>query len=154
MDVNQLCEMMDICIVLECYVVRMGVLNMVQWDFVQLQEIFDFYNVLELVVEWVEYNCCFYLVLCVLFNNICLCWLIEEFCFNIDCYIYEMMFLVIGKEGFQSDYFEILEVCKQCDVVKVVMLLEWYIQEIKNNLLVIDWFKWEQVVQQEEVVLC
>lgn len=153
MDVNQLCEMMDIRIALECHAARMGVPNMVQRDFAQLQEILDLYNASESVAEWAEYNRRFHLALCAPSNNTRLRRLIEEFCLNTDRYTHEMMSLATGKEGPQSDHFEILEACKQRDAAKVAMLLERHIQETKNNLLATDRLKREQAAQQDEAAL-
>jgi len=105
------------------------------------------------VAEWAEYNRRFHLALCAPSNNTRLRRLIEEFCLNTDRYTHEMMSLATGKEGPQSDHFEILEACKQRDAAKVAMLLERHIQETKNNLLATDRLKREQAAQQEEAAL-
>ena len=138
MDVDQLCEMMDIRIALECYAARIAVPNMVQRDFDHLKEILDLYNASETVSEWAEYNRRFHLGISAPANNRRLRRLIEEFCLNTDRYTHEMMSLATGKDGPQSDHFEILEACKQRDANKVAQLLELHIQETKNNLIATD----------------
>jgi DNA-binding GntR family transcriptional regulator len=52
MDVTQICELLDIRVALECHAARLGVPNMVQQDFQQMQEILDAYSKSESLVEW------------------------------------------------------------------------------------------------------
>lgn len=151
MDVNQLCEMMDIRIALECHAAKIAVPNMVQRDLAHLQEILDQYNASESVADWAECNRRFHLALCAPANNTKLRHLIEEFCLNTDRYTHEMMSLATGKEGPQSDHFEILEACRQRDATKVAALLERHIMETKNNLLATDRIKREHAAMQEDV---
>jgi len=143
MDVDQLCEMMDIRIALECYAARIAVPNMVQRDFDHLKEILDLYNASETVTEWAEYNRRFHLGISAPANNRRLRRLIEEFCLNTDRYTHEMMSLATGKDGPQADHYEILEACKRRDGDKVAQLLELHIQETKNNLIATDRLKRE-----------
>lgn len=135
MDVRQICELLDIRIALECYAIRIAVPNMVQRDFDQIDDILQRYNASESVSEWAEFNRQFHLALSAASNNVRLRRLIEEFCLNTDRYTHEMMSLATGKEGPQSDHFEILEACKARDADRAAALLERHILETKQNLL-------------------
>jgi DNA-binding GntR family transcriptional regulator len=99
MDVTQICELLDIRVALECHAARLGVPNMVQQDFQQMQEILDAYSKSESLVEWAEYNRRFHLALCAPANNKRLRRLIEEFCLNTDRYTHEQMSLATGKDS-------------------------------------------------------
>ncbi|WP_371874486.1 GntR family transcriptional regulator [Duganella rivi] len=135
MEVDQICELLDIRVALECYAARIGVPNMVQHDIDQLTKILAAYNASESVAEWAEYNRRFHLALSAPANNRRLRRLIEEFCLNTDRYTHEMMSIATGKEGPQSDHYQILDACKQRDGEKVASLLEKHILETKHNLL-------------------
>jgi DNA-binding GntR family transcriptional regulator len=141
MDVQQLCELMDIRIALECHAAKIAVPNMVQRDFAYLQELLDLYEASDSVAEWAEYNRRFHLALCAPANNAKLRLLIEEFCLNTDRYLHEMMSLATGKEGPQDDHREILAACRARDAARVASLLERHILETKNNLLANDRMK-------------
>ncbi|GAA0837790.1 MAG: GntR family transcriptional regulator [Cupriavidus sp.] len=143
MDVTQICELLDIRVALECHAARLGVPNMVQQDFQQMQEILDAYSKSESLVEWAEYNRRFHLALCAPANNKRLRRLIEEFCLNTDRYTHEQMSLATGKDGPQADHYRILEACKARDAQQVAALLEEHILETKRNLLASERMKAE-----------
>ncbi|WP_242490109.1 GntR family transcriptional regulator [Noviherbaspirillum cavernae] len=141
MDVTQICELLDIRVALECHAIRLSIPNMVQMDFDQMQEILDAYSASESITEWAEYNRRFHLALSAPANNLKLRRLIEEFCLNTDRYTHEMMSIATGKEGPQSDHYEILDACKKGDADAAVKLLELHILETKKNLLATDRMK-------------
>jgi DNA-binding GntR family transcriptional regulator len=134
MEVEQICELLDIRVALECHAARIGVPNMVQHDIDELSGILEAYNASETVAEWAEHNRRFHLALSAPANNRRLRRLIEEFCLNTDRYTHEMMSIATGKEGPQSDHYQILDACKRRDGNEVAVLLEKHILETKHNL--------------------
>ncbi len=137
MSMDQILEMLDIRIALECHAARLAVPNMVEQDYQTMEKILEAYSKAETVQEWAEYNRRFHLALGSAANNRRLRRLIEDFCLNTDRYTHVLMSRATGKEGPQSDHYRILEACRRRDVPAVVQLLEEHITETKRELLAI-----------------
>ncbi len=135
MNLEQLCELLDIRIALECYAARLAVPNMVERDFQSMERILADYSAATLVTEWAEYNRQFHLALSAPTNNRRLRSLIEQYCLNTDRYTHVAMSEVTGKDKPQSDHFRLLELCRLRDVDKVVALLEEHILDTKRELM-------------------
>lgn len=137
MSMEQICEMLDIRIALECHAAKLSVPNMVEQDFQTMEKILEAYSRAETVQEWAEYNRRFHLALTSASNNRRLRRLVEDFCLNTDRYTHVLMSKATGKEGPQSDHYRILEACRRRDVPAVVQLLEEHITETKRELMAI-----------------
>ena len=137
MSMDQIFEMLDIRIALECHAAKLSVPNMVEQDFQTMEKILEAYSRAETVQEWAEYNRRFHLALGSAANNRRLRRLIEEFCLNTDRYTHVLMSKATGKEGPQSDHYRILQACRRRDAQAVVQLLEDHITETKRELLAI-----------------
>lgn len=135
MSLDQICEMLDIRIALECHAAKLSVPNMVDSDFQTMEKILDAYSKAETVQEWAEYNRRFHLALGAASNNRRLRRLIEEFCLNTDRYTHVLMSKATGKDDPQSDHYRILEACRRRDVSAVVQLLEAHITDTKRGLM-------------------
>lgn len=135
MSVAEICEVLDIRVVLECYAARLAVPNMVERDFEAMQKILDAYSASDSLPEWAEYNRRFHLALSAPANNRRLRRLIEEFCLNTDRYTHVEMSKATGKEGPQADHYRMLEAARRRDVEAVVSMLEDHIRETKRELL-------------------
>lgn len=135
MNLEQLCELLDIRIALECHAAKMAVPNMVERDFVAMERILADYSAATRVVEWAEYNRQFHLALSAPANNRRLRRLIEEYCLNTDRYTHVAMSHVTGKDKPQSDHYRLLELCRKRDVAQVVALLEEHILDTKRELM-------------------
>lgn len=138
MSLEQICEMLDIRVALECHAAKLSVPNMVDSDFQTMEKILEAYSKAESVQEWAEYNRRFHLALGAASNNRRLRRLIEEFCLNTDRYTHVLMSRATGKEGPQSDHYRILEACRRRDVPAVVQLLEEHITDTKRGLMAIE----------------
>jgi DNA-binding GntR family transcriptional regulator len=137
MSLEQICEVLDIRIALECHAAKLSVPNMVESDFQTMENILTAYSRAETVQEWAEYNRRFHLALTSASNNRRLRRLIEDFCLNTDRYTHVLMSKATGKEGPQSDHYRILEACRRRDTQEVVRLLEEHINETRRELLAI-----------------
>ncbi|SEA12900.1 GntR family transcriptional regulator [Variovorax sp. YR216] len=135
MNVEQICEMLDIRVALECYAARLAVPNMVERDFDAMDRILDAYQESNELSEWAEYNRRFHLALSAPANNRRLRQLIEEYCLNTDRYTHVAMSIATGKERPQNDHRRLVEACRQRDVAKVVALLEEHIMDTKRELM-------------------
>ncbi|MDZ7863253.1 GntR family transcriptional regulator [Acidovorax sp.] len=86
MNVQQICELLDIRVALECHAAKLAVPNMVERDFEAMERILDDYSQSEVVSDWAEYNRQFHLALSAPANNMRLKRLFEEYCLNTDRY--------------------------------------------------------------------
>ncbi|VVE28790.1 GntR family transcriptional regulator [Pandoraea morbifera] len=134
MDIEQLCELLDIRVALECHAARLAVPNMAGRDFQVMEQILADYSASEVVSEWAEYNRRFHLALCAPANNRRLRMLIEAYCLNTDRYSHLAMSQATGKEKPQHDHYEILAACRQRDVAAVVSMLESHIVATRNEI--------------------
>lgn len=135
MDVDQICELLDIRIALEGYAVRAAVPHMARADLDALESILGAYDDAQSVSEWVELSRRFHVALCAPANNARLNRLIEEHGLNTARYTYEMMSQAAGKEGVRADHTRILQACREQDGALASRLLEEHILEIRKNLV-------------------
>jgi DNA-binding GntR family transcriptional regulator len=135
MNFDQICELLDIRVALECHAAKLAVPNMVERDFEAIEKILKDYSESDSVDEWAEYNRRFHLALSSAANNRRLRRLIEEFCLNTDRYTHVAMSQATGKERPQHDHYRILEACRARDVPRVVQLLEEHILDTKRELM-------------------
>ncbi|WP_150669541.1 GntR family transcriptional regulator [Pandoraea anhela] len=134
MNLEQLCEMLDIRVALECHAAKLAVPNMAERDFQVMEQILADYSASEVVSEWAEYNRRFHLALSAPANNRRLRVLIEEYCLNTDRYSHLAMSQATGKEKPQHDHYEILAACRRRDVAAVVAMLEAHILTTRNEI--------------------
>ena len=135
MSLPQICDMLDIRIALECHAAKLGVPNMVERDFVAMEQILAAYDAATTANEWGEYNRRFHLALSAASNNRRLHQLIEELCLNTDRYTHVLISQTTGKEGPQSDHYRLVAACRQHDAEKVAQMLEAHIQTTKRELM-------------------
>ncbi|AJC22208.1 GntR family transcriptional regulator [Pandoraea pulmonicola] len=134
MNLEQLCELLDIRVALECHAAKLAVPNMAERDFQVMERILADYSASEVVSEWAEYNRRFHLALSAPANNRRLRMLIEEYCLNTDRYSHLAMSQATGKEQPQHDHYDILAACRRRDVAGVVSLLETHILTTRNEI--------------------
>ncbi|WP_287496774.1 GntR family transcriptional regulator [Pandoraea sp. CB10b_02] len=134
MNLEQLCELLDIRVALECHAAKLAVPNMAERDFQLMEQILADYSASEVVSAWAEYNRRFHLALSAPANNRRLRMLIEEYCLNTDRYSHLAMSQATGKEKPQHDHYEILAACRRRDVGAVVSLLEAHILATRNEI--------------------
>lgn len=135
MSTEEICELLDIRIALECHAAKLAVPNMVASDFDAMERILAEYTSADTVAEWAEHNRRFHLALSAPANNRRLRRLIEEFCLNTDRYTHVAMSAATGKDHPQADHYRILEACRVRDAARVVALLEAHILETRRDLL-------------------
>ncbi|MFC4276626.1 GntR family transcriptional regulator [Achromobacter aloeverae] len=135
MDLEQLCELLDIRVALECHAARLAVPNMVERDFTAMERILTEYSAAASVAQWAEYNRQFHLALSAPANNRRLLRLIEEYCLNTDRYMHVAMSQVMGKEQPQRDHYRLLEYCRKRDAARVAALLESHILDTRRELM-------------------
>lgn len=135
MSVEQICEMLDIRVALECHAARLAVPLMVERDFEAMEAILQAYTDSQSIPEWAEHNRRFHLALSAPANNKRLLRLIEEFCLNTDRYTHVAMSRATGKEKPQEDHYRIVEAARAGDADKVAALLEVHILDTKKELM-------------------
>ncbi|WP_301233122.1 GntR family transcriptional regulator [Pandoraea cepalis] len=134
MNLELLCELLDIRVALECHAAKLAVPNMAERDFQGMEQILADYSASEAVSEWAEYNRRFHLALSAPANNRRLRMLVEAYCLNTDRYSHLAMSQATGKENPQHDHYEILAACRRRDVGAVVSLLEAHILATRNEI--------------------
>lgn len=134
MNLEQLCELLDIRVALECHAAKLAVPNMAERDFQVMEQILIEYAASEVVSEWAEFNRRFHLALCAPANNRRLRMLIEEYCLNTERHSHLAMSQATGKEKPQQDHYKILAACRRRDVGAVVSLLEAHILATRNEI--------------------
>lgn len=135
MSVEQICELLDIRVALECHAARLAVPNMVERDFQAMEAILKAYSASKTIPEWAEHNRRFHLALSAPANNQRLVRLIEEFCLNTDRYTHVAMSRATGKDKPQEDHHRIVEAARAGDADKVAALLEVHILDTKKELM-------------------
>lgn len=135
MSVEQICELLDIRVALECHAARMAVPNMVERDFQAMDAILQAYSEAQSIPEWAEHNRRFHLALSAPANNKRLLRLIEEFCLNTDRYTHVAMSRATGKDKPQEDHYRLVEAARAGDADQVAALLEVHILDTKKELL-------------------
>ncbi|SEK83695.1 DNA-binding transcriptional regulator, GntR family [Roseateles sp. YR242] len=135
MSVEQICEMLDIRVALECHAARLAVPNMVERDFIAMESILKAYSESKTIPEWAEHNRRFHRALSAPANNQRLLRLIEEFCLNTDRYTHVAMSRATGKDKPQEDHFRIVEAARAGDADGVAALLEVHILDTKKELM-------------------
>ncbi|WP_454675402.1 GntR family transcriptional regulator [Achromobacter pestifer] len=135
MDVEQICELLDIRMALEGHAVRAGVPNMARADLDALDAILRAYDDADSVPERTELNRRFHLALCAPANNTRLRRLIEEYGLSTARYTDEARLQATGQDGPQADYHRILDACRNQDGDLAARLVEAHILETKKNLV-------------------
>jgi DNA-binding GntR family transcriptional regulator len=135
MNVQQICELLDIRVALECHAARLAVPNMVERDFEAMERILEAYAASDVVADWAEYNRQFHLALSAPANNGRLRRLIEEYCLNTDRYTHVAMSEATGRDKPMEDHYALLAACRARDVARVVALLEEHIDHTRRELL-------------------
>lgn len=135
MSVEDICELLDIRVALECHAARQAVPNMVERDFQAMESILAAYSEAQTIPEWAEFNRRFHLALSAPANNTRLVRLIEEFCLNTDRYTHTAMSRATGKDKPQEDHFRIVEAARAGDAERVAALLEVHILDTKKELM-------------------
>lgn len=135
MSVEQICELLDIRVALECHAARLAVPQMVERDYLAMEAILKAYSESQSIPEWAEHNRRFHLALSAPANNKRLLRLIEEFCLNTDRYTHLAMSRATGKDRPQEDHYRIVEAARAGDAEQVARLLEAHILDTKKELL-------------------
>lgn len=135
MDVDQICELLDIRIALEGYAVRAAVPNMARADLEALEALLRAYDEADSVPDRVDAIRRFHLALCAPANNTRLRRLIEEYGLNTARYTYEVMSQAAGMDSPQADHHCILEACRKQDGALAASLVQAHILETKKNLV-------------------
>lgn len=135
MSVEQICELLDIRVALECHAARLAVPQMVERDFAAMEAILKAYSESQSIPEWAEHNRRFHLALSAPANNKRLLRLIEEFCLNTDRYTHVAMSRATGKDRPQEDHYRIVEAARAGDADQVAAMLEVHILDTKKELM-------------------
>ncbi|MBB1595424.1 GntR family transcriptional regulator [Achromobacter sp. UMC46] len=135
MEIDQICELLDIRIALEGFAVRAAVPNMARADLEALEAILLAYDDADSVPGRVDAIRRFHLALCAPANNTRLRRLIEEHGLNTSRYTHEVMSQAAGADGSQADHRRILEACRNQDAELAASLVEAHIRETRKNLV-------------------
>ncbi|QIQ21869.1 GntR family transcriptional regulator [Zophobihabitans entericus] len=137
-NLNDVCDLLEIRIALECRAAKLAVPNMTSEDIARLTEILNAYSLAKTPAECAENNRQFHLALCLPANNKQLTALIKQYCmstsspyanFHLD------MTTATDIEAVHQDHYAILDACKARDVEAVVTILENHIKATKLCLL-------------------
>lgn len=137
-SIDDICDLLDIRIALECRAAKLAVPKMTQADIKHLEQILEQYHHSQTPSEWAENNRLFHLGLCEPAKNKQLTALIKLYCmstsspyanFHLD------MTNATDIKTVNSDHLEILNACKERDVDRVIIVLEQHIQSTKDSLM-------------------
>lgn len=135
LSLDEVLEMLEIRIALECRALRLAVPNMIDVDFEAAGKILKAYDRERRVAAWGEMNWRFHSTLYAPANRPKLLAMIEANYGHVGRFLREQVSLAAGKERPQKEHYQILDACKEGDVDKAARLLEDHITYTQKSLI-------------------
>lgn len=127
-------ELLEIRIALECRALRLAIPNMIEDDFNTAQKILSAYDATPDPEKWSQMNWRFHESLYVPCNLPRLLGMIEANYGHLGLYLRKQVSIAAGKEDPQRDHYAILEACRHGEVDRAVRLLEDHIVRTKRAI--------------------
>lgn len=134
LSVDDVLEMLDIRIGLECHALRLAIPNMADEDFLAAEEILDSYNREPSPDGWGAMNRSFHLALYAPCHRPRLMAMIEANFGHADRFVRTQVSKVAGKDRPQKEHMRILELCREGQIEKAVTLLQSHIEQTKRSV--------------------
>ncbi|SDR24352.1 transcriptional regulator, GntR family [Rhizobiales bacterium GAS191] len=135
LSLDDVLEMLEIRIALECRALRLAVPNMVDSDFDAATKILKTYDKEPRPQKWGEMNWRFHDTLYAPCNRLKLLAMIEANYGHVSRFIRTQVSLASGKEGPQREHYQILETCQRGDADRAAKLLEEHIVHTQKSLM-------------------
>lgn len=137
-SINDVLQMLDIRIALECRALKLAIPNMAMEDFEAAQDILDNYSHSSDPSEWGEMNWKFHWTLYAPCNRIKLLSMIESNYGHVSRYVRTQISISSGKDQPQHDHHELLDLCREGKVEMAVQYLEAHIEKSQKSLSAIE----------------
>lgn len=134
LSVDDVLEMLDIRIALECHALRLAIPNMAEEDFLLAEEILETYNKEPAPDGWGAMNRRFHLALYAPCHRPRLMAMIEANFGHVDRFVRTQVSRVTGKDRPQKEHMRILELCREGQTEKAVALLQSHIEQTKRSV--------------------
>jgi DNA-binding GntR family transcriptional regulator len=135
LSLNEVLEMLDIRIALECRALHLAVPNMVDTDFESAAKILKAYDREPRATAWGEMNWRFHSAIYAPANRSKLLAMIETNYGHVGRFIRVQVSLAAGKERPQKEHYQILEACKEGNATKAARLLGDHISYTQKSLI-------------------
>ncbi len=127
-------QMLDIRIALECRALKLAIPNMAIEDFETAQAVLDEYDHSASPENWGEMNWRFHWALYVPCHRDKLLALIESNYGHVSRFVRTQVSLATGKTGPQKEHQELLRLCRENNTTEAVALLERHIEQTQKSL--------------------
>lgn len=135
LSLDEVLEMLEIRIALECRALRLAIPNMVEEDLQHAADLLRNYDNEPLPEKWGEMNWHFHRALYAPCDLPKLITMIEANYGQVGRFTRLQVSLAAGKEKPQAEHYELLEACRSGDVKKAVTLLEEHILHTQKSLM-------------------
>ncbi|MBN8937902.1 MAG: GntR family transcriptional regulator [Rhizobiales bacterium] len=135
LSLEDVLELMDIRIALECRALTLAIPNMTEEDIAALEEDLRLYDQEEDPRNWPRLNWKFHQAIYAACDRPKLIGMIESNVEQIGRFTSEQVSLAAGKRRPQEEHWNILEACKQGNAEKAARLLQQHIQHTQKSLL-------------------
>lgn len=135
LSLDEVLEMLEIRIALECRALRLSIPNMVEEDLERAAELLRTYDNEPLPEKWGEMNWSFHRALYAPCDLPKLITMIEANYGQVGRFTRLQVSLAAGKEKPQSEHYALLETCRRGDVRKAVSMLEEHILHTQKSLM-------------------
>lgn len=127
-------EMLDIRIALECYALRLAIPNMAEQDFTLAEGLLDIYDQEPDPVNWGRMNRQFHLAICAPCDRPRLMAMIRDNMGRADLFLRTEVSLVVGKERPQQEHRQLLELIRAGDAEEAARLLQSHIEQTRRSV--------------------
>jgi DNA-binding GntR family transcriptional regulator len=135
LSLDEVMEMLEIRIALECRALRLAIPNMLEEDFEQATQILADYDKEPSARKWGEMNWRFHEMLYAPCHRPKLLAMIDANYGHVDRFTRFQVSLAAGKERPQREHYQILDACRQGDADRAARLLEEHIAYTQKSLL-------------------
>lgn len=134
LSLDDVIEMLEIRIALECRALKLSIPNMAEEDFDSAEAILKEYDKSQDYTAWGEMNWRFHWTLYVPCHRPKLLSMIEANYGHVSRYTRRQVSTATGKTNPQQDHVKLLELCREGDVNGAVALLERHIEQTQKSL--------------------
>lgn len=134
LSVNDVLEMLDIRIALECYALRLAIPEMVEADFELAAGILDGYNREPDPHSWGSMNWQFHWAIYAPCHKPRLLSLIEANYGHVNRFVRTQVSLAAGKERPQREHEQLLALCRDAQIEHAILLLASHIEHTKKSV--------------------
>ncbi|WP_322067018.1 GntR family transcriptional regulator [Burkholderia ubonensis] len=135
MTIDQVCDLMEVLLALESHAVRLAVPNMVEGDFVLMQEVLDEYDKATTAPDWARLDRRFHAAIMAASGNESLHQMAISVAHKIERYLHSRLTMTESRERSRDDHHAILAACRAGNVDAAVALISEHIRDSKKNYI-------------------